>query len=95
MTTPKVSFNVIPTPEMPVVYKYFTIRCERAATGRKTPIYSVCNNRSGVDLGSIKWYGPWRQYCFFPDGDTVWSRSCLDEITFLIGLLMKARKERA
>lgn len=31
-------------------------------------------------LGWIGWYAPWRKYCFFPKGDTVYEKVCLREI---------------
>jgi len=47
--------------------------------GMKTKVW-VCMNKNEVMLGVVRWYGPWRQYCFFPDKDTVFSKSCLDDI---------------
>ena len=29
-------------------------------------------------LGTIKWYGAFRQYVFYPDEGTVWSKGCLE-----------------
>jgi hypothetical protein len=31
-------------------------------------------------LGEIRWYGPWRQYCFFPESEMVFSSGCLNEL---------------
>jgi hypothetical protein len=31
-------------------------------------------------LGMVSWYGPWRKYCFFPMGNTVYEQVCLREI---------------
>lgn len=41
-------------------------------------------------LGIIKWYGPWRQYCFEPNDFTVWSDGCLEQIS---GFLKKLNQE--
>ena len=60
---------------------------------RKTDIYEVVSSDSGHLLGSIRWYGPWRQYCFSPQGDTIYSGGCLDEIKEFIKELMDKRKE--
>ena len=46
----------------------------------KTGVYECRNNSSNIVLGIVKWYGPWRQYCFFPSGDTIFNVSCLDDI---------------
>ena len=32
------------------------------------------------DLGIVKWYGPWRQYCFFPGNNTIFNKGCMDDI---------------
>ncbi len=52
--------------------------------GKKTLSFAV---RKDVEkkflaqyLGEIKWNGAWRQYCFYPDNDTFWNSSCMQEI---------------
>ncbi len=45
--------------------------------GRKTSIYHINSFRSQDEIGQIKWYGAWKKYCFFPNGDTVWDEKCL------------------
>ena len=53
---------------------------------RVTAQWDVINKNSGTVLGSISWYGAWRQYCFFTLDDIVFSTSCLEEInTFIKG----------
>ena len=63
-------------------YKYFEVHEEPLRKGRKTSNHYIINLSSGALLGEIKWYGAWRQYCFFPSpsADTVWSTGCLDDI---------------
>jgi hypothetical protein len=52
----------------------------------KTIIIDV-TSISGYRLGIIKWFGRWRQYCFFPEPQTVFSEGCLQEISeYLRGL---------
>lgn len=31
-------------------------------------------------IGVVRWYGPWRQYCFIPGDDTVYNAECLEDI---------------
>lgn len=50
----------------------------------KTHMYQLVNKLSGDTIGTIKWYGAWRKYCFFPNNDTVWDINCLNDITRLI-----------
>lgn len=45
--------------------------------GRKTGVWIVRSVRSGTTLGVIRWYGPWRQYCFFPTSATIFNTDCL------------------
>lgn len=47
----------------------------------KTKVWSVVtvaipNER----IGTVRWYGPWRQYCFVPDENTVYNAECLEDI---------------
>jgi len=70
------------------------VEFELVATKSKTNVYSVLSRSSGDFLGEIKWYGPWRQYCFFPAQQTVWSKGCLAEVNSFIQKLMDKRKKR-
>lgn len=70
-------------------YKYFTIVPQALEKKRKTRDYLLVNNNSSAVLGCIKWYGAWRQYCFFPQGNTVWSMSCLEDIKSFIKTELK------
>jgi hypothetical protein len=58
----------------------------------KTEVYDVLSKSSGAVLGHIKWYGPWRQYCFFPSPQTVFNPDCLNHINAFIGEQMAERK---
>lgn len=43
-------------------------------------------------LGTIKWYSPWRTYCFFPTPDTLYDTKCLQDIGSYIDNLIAERK---
>lgn len=58
---------------------------------RKTCIYSIRNRKGDYILGHIKWYGSWRQYCFFPEPNTTWNRDCMDYVIAFIKELMEER----
>lgn len=59
---------------------------------RKTKIILIYN-KSGEDLGEIKWYSSWRQYCYFNDENNVClAKSCLDDISAVIEELLEMRK---
>jgi len=44
----------------------------------KTRVWNVLT-RHGDDFGEIKFYAPWRQYCYVID-DLVFSRQCLKDL---------------
>jgi len=73
-------------------YKYIRFVDMPDLEGRKTHLWACRNIRSDSPLGSIRWYGPWRQYCFFPSSATVYSAGCLADIQDFISQAMKARK---
>ena len=53
----------------------------------KTERWECKNARNGTVLGEVKWYGPWRQYCYFPIVQAVYSNGCLKDIAHFIGQL--------
>ena len=59
--------------------KYFFVMKE-TVTNRKTPIYTIFEYSRSNILGEIRWYAPWRKFCFYPDKETIWDTNCLDEI---------------
>ena len=46
----------------------------------KTLTWFVHPKDSTNHIGMVKWYGPWRKYCFFPEAYTVFEKVCLREI---------------
>lgn len=53
---------------------------ERPSASGKTLIVSVNSMRTGVLLGEIRWFGRWRQYCFYPEHATIFNRDCMRAI---------------
>lgn len=64
---------------MSVESEYMIFAAKPSRTG-KTRIVSVCSKRTGILLGEIRWFGRWRQYCFYPEGGTIFNRSCMRDI---------------
>ncbi len=60
----------------------------------KTDIWIIKNKVEGCSVGKIKWYGAWRQYCFEPFRDTVFSGGCLLEIQEFLARENDAWRER-
>ena len=64
----------------------------KAGHTEKTDVYDVLSKSSGGVLGHIKWYGLWRQYCFFPSPQCVFNNVCMNDIVKFIKDLMDKRK---
>ena len=58
----------------------------------KTGVYQVNNNFSGYELGIIKWYAPWHQYCYTSTCEAVYNVGCLEDINDFIKSLEEAAK---
>ncbi len=69
--------------------------------GKKTCLYAVRKDHKGGCgqlLGLIKWSGAWRQYCFYPDKETFWSKACMQGIIDFIteiNLIQRQKWSRA
>ncbi len=59
----------------------------------KTLIYWCVSNRGNDYLGTVKWFGRWRQYCFFPAEEAVFSVGCMNDIIDFIKQLESLRNE--
>lgn len=59
---------------------------------RKTKTIQVDSRHRGDRLGTIRWYGPWRQYTFWPQAGCIFNRECLREIIDYCDDLMRARR---
>jgi len=71
--------------EIAVQTKYEYLIFEKAAQQpAKTSAWECKNAKSGTVLGIVKWYGPWRRYCYFPTVQAVYSAGCLNDITHFI-----------
>lgn len=72
-------------------YEYMTIRkvCDKT----KTSVFRIASKHGGI-LGGIRWRPAWRRYCFLPEGETVFSSGCLDDISSFINELMEERRNQ-
>ena len=55
----------------------------------KTGVWVVRNINSQLIIGWIRWHNAWRQYCFFPEPNCVFSNGCLHDIINFIGGIKK------
>jgi hypothetical protein len=58
----------------------------------KTSVWNCNNRKSGETLGVVKWYSGWRQYCYFPCVQAIYSEGCLKDIIDFINQLKEDRK---
>jgi len=62
---------------MKTQYQYLNFK--ETETKTKTPVWYCCGKTDTI-LGIVKWYSGWRQFCFFPVGQTVFNSGCLKDI---------------
>lgn len=57
----------------------------------KTAVFSCRNTSGDYEIGVVKWNPGWRQYCFFPSSDTVFSTGCMEDICKFISTIKAMR----
>ena len=60
----------------------------------KTQVWECYSNESDEELGLVKWYGPWRQYCFFPETSLLFNPECMREVAEFVETLTKKHKAK-
>lgn len=60
--------------------------------GRRTLTWLVSAKESGVPLGQIDWYSPWRRYVFEPEAGTLYEEDCLRVIAAFVENLTKRQR---
>jgi|APCry1669189883_1035261.scaffolds.fasta_scaffold299619_1 hypothetical protein len=61
--------------------------------GNKTAIWRVWTKDEHAIIGQVRWFAPWRKYCFFPSLDTVFEEVCLRDIASFVEA--RTREHRA
>lgn len=59
----------------------------------KTKLFAVTSALSGAFLGSVKWFVPWRRYCFFPANSSIFDTNCLGDLMEFCNERTVAHKE--
>jgi hypothetical protein len=73
--------------------EYEFIHFKKVEDKPKTSVWACMNTENRSVLGHVKWYGPWRQYCFFPEAFVVFHNGCLQDICHFIQQLKEERKK--
>lgn len=73
--------------------RYLQVEKLAKPKSQKTEEWMVLND-SNYFLGSIRWYSPWRQYCFEPgeDVDAIFNNQCLLDIAVFLQAETEKRK---
>lgn len=74
--------------------KYKYIRFVKTEDKEKTSVWSCRNIKQENELGIIKWHPAWRQYCYFPTIQAVYSAGCLFDIRHFINYQMEIRRSK-
>lgn len=77
--------------------EYVGLREDGLSDSGKTKICTVFPISEPImSLGTIKWYAPWRQYCFFPNEKSLYNQECLRDISYFTqGLNLEHKYELA
>lgn len=60
---------------------------------KKTDTIIIENKSGNYILGRIKWFGRWRQYCFFAENETIWNSGCMEDVYDVLKDLKKQKNE--
>lgn len=60
---------------------------------RKTKMFTVYSKSGNDVLGWIQWYGPWRQYNFYPAPDCGFNSGCLAGLAHFLNAIRDERRE--
>jgi hypothetical protein len=77
---------------MPVNSKWIDFHEVPVEARMKTKAWAVTSKSQDSILGEIRWYGPWRQYVFYPKRETLFSCGCLKDIAQFIWEEMARRQ---
>jgi hypothetical protein len=72
--------------------EFIKFRIDGTSDSGKTVIWAV-DAKDGSVLGTVKWFGRWRKYCYFPEPNCVFEQTCLRDIAEFLDIVMKMHKE--
>lgn len=57
-------------------------------------VFTKATDQMGTLIGTVKWFGRWRKYAFFPEPNMVFEEVCMGEISEFDVALTKAQREQ-
>ena len=73
--------------------KWIWFRFDGMSLSGKTKLFSVMTKGDDESLGTIRWYGHWRKYVFYPHVMTIYEQDCLRDIAAFLDELIQERKQ--
>ena len=72
--------------DMKTEYKYIVFKSDNEVFDekKKRPSWECRNKKHGYLLGLIIWCSDWKQYCYHPERNRMYSRVCLEDIVAFI-----------
>ncbi|TET16314.1 MAG: hypothetical protein E3J81_03565 [Dehalococcoidia bacterium] len=67
---------------MKTEYKYIVFKRVEVDGGR--PYWECRNRKPGSLLGLVCWTSCWKEYCYYMESNTVYSKDCLEDIADFI-----------
>ena len=58
-----------------------------------TQIHEVRSVHTGILIGTVKWYAPWRRYAFYPEAAVLLDAACLREVAKFLDDVMAIRDQ--
>ena len=59
----------------------------------KTQLWTVFPKMNSTNyLGTVQWFAHWRKYAFYPNPETVYEETCLNDISTFIKMLTRKHK---
>jgi hypothetical protein len=75
--------------------KWISFKLNDRRLKARTDTWEVWNAAEASHLGQVRWFSPWRKYCFFPAGGTVFEEVCLRDLAeFVESQTLQHRKGR-
>lgn len=73
----------------PLKTRYYFVHFVKVEDKPKTTVWSCRNNDSGVEIGVVKYHGPYRCYCFFSKVEAIYTTIGLDDICEFVRALRR------
>ena len=78
----------------PLIDSEYMVAVDVTPPRRKTRVIEVRSRSTGAHLGTLKWYGAWRQYVFYPQPHTIFNVGCMRDLMVAIETLMIERQHK-